>query len=130
MPIKPKHPCNFVGCPNLTNKRFCKEHEKLEIQKYEQSRLSSTQRGYDKTWSRYRKAFLSRNPLCIECEKQGRLTPATDVDHIKPVTGPNDPGFWDEKNLRSLCHECHSRKHAKEGRRWGRANNNDSNVTS
>lgn len=28
MPRKPKRPCSFPGCPNLTDGRFCEEHEK------------------------------------------------------------------------------------------------------
>ena len=33
MPMKPKRPCSFPGCPNLTDRRFCPEHEKLEAQR-------------------------------------------------------------------------------------------------
>jgi hypothetical protein len=60
---------------------------------------------------------LSRNPLCVECERQGRITPATVVDHIIPHKG-NLELFWDEDNLQALCKPCHDRKTAKEGR-WG-----------
>lgn len=35
---------------------------------------------------------------------------ATEVDHIIPVTGPDDPLFWEESNHQPLTHECHSRK--------------------
>lgn len=35
MPKRPKRPCSYPGCPNLTDKRFCPEHEKLEAQRYE-----------------------------------------------------------------------------------------------
>lgn len=34
----------------------------------------------------------------------------TDVDHIIPVDGPDDPRFWDPENHQSLCHACHSAK--------------------
>ena len=37
MPMKPKRPCSFPGCPNLTDRRFCPEHEKLEAQRYERN---------------------------------------------------------------------------------------------
>ena len=41
--------------------------------------------------------------------KEGKLTPATVVDHIVPHRG--DPRlFWDEKNWQPLCKECHDRK--------------------
>ena len=29
MPRKPKRPCSYPGCPNLTDGRFCEEHSKL-----------------------------------------------------------------------------------------------------
>ena len=35
MPRKPKRPCSFPGCPNLTDGRFCEEHEKQENRRYE-----------------------------------------------------------------------------------------------
>ena len=66
-------------------------------------------RGYDARWRRARKAFLQRHPLCAECMKEGKLTPATVVDHIVPHRG--DPRlFWDEKNWQPLCKDCHDRK--------------------
>jgi 5-methylcytosine-specific restriction endonuclease McrA len=33
-----------------------------------------------------------------------------DLDHIHPVTGPDDPAFYDPANHQSLCHACHSAK--------------------
>lgn len=53
---------------------------------------------------------LRREPLCRECWVHGRVTEATQVDHIVPLAegGTNDPD-----NLQSLCHSCHSRKTAK-----------------
>ena len=35
MPRKPKRPCSYPGCPNLTDGRFCPEHEKNEAKRYE-----------------------------------------------------------------------------------------------
>ncbi len=66
-------------------------------------------RGYDARWRRMRKAFLQRHPLCVECMKEGKVTPATVVDHIVPHRG--DPRlFWDVKNWQPLCKGCHDRK--------------------
>ena len=45
MPRKPKHPCSYPGCPKLTDKRFCEEHEKLSNSNYEKyGRDKSTRR--------------------------------------------------------------------------------------
>lgn len=61
--------------------------------------------------------FLRAYPLCAECERQGRVAPATVVDHIIPHKGNYDL-FWDMSNWQSLCKPCHDRKTAREGR-WG-----------
>jgi hypothetical protein len=54
-------------------------------------------------WKRLRKVKLLRNPLCEDCRK-----PARDVDHVKSINAGGDALALE--NLRSLCHECHSRK--------------------
>lgn len=66
-------------------------------------------RGYDSRWRKARAAFLQRNPLCNECMKHGRLTPATVVDHVIPHRG-DQKLFWDEDNWQALCKRCHDRK--------------------
>jgi 5-methylcytosine-specific restriction protein A len=77
-------------------------------------RSTPADRGYNARWRRYSTEYRNRNPLCVECMKRGKLTPVIGgmgcVDHIVPVTGPDDPLFWDESNHQSLCHTCHSRK--------------------
>jgi 5-methylcytosine-specific restriction protein A len=61
-----------------------------------------------KEWQLLRKMKLQRNPLCEQCLLEGRRTRATDVDH---VIGINHGGpALDIRNLRSLCHSCHSIK--------------------
>ncbi|WP_343073149.1 HNH endonuclease signature motif containing protein [Salicibibacter cibarius] len=63
--------------------------------------------------------FLRRNPLCVHCEEDGLLTPATEVDHIVPHKGDKEL-FWDsENNWQSLCKSCHSIKTNKEMDRHG-----------
>ena len=66
-------------------------------------------RGYDARWRKARLAYLQRHPLCVECQKEGRLTPATVVDHIIPHRG-DQKLFWDESNWQSLCAACHNHK--------------------
>jgi len=67
-------------------------------------------RWYDTTrWRRAAKAFLADpdNALCALCQKIGRDTPATIVDHKKPHKG--DYGlFWDQENWQGVCAPCHS----------------------
>ena len=42
MPRKPKRPCSYPGCPNLTEGQYCKEHEaaaRRQYNKYERLSL-------------------------------------------------------------------------------------------
>ena len=63
----------------------------------------------EKRSSSARENFLQKHPLCEECRKDGRLTPATVVDHIIPHRGDSKL-FWDEHNWQPLCKDCHDRK--------------------
>lgn len=60
------------------------------------------------TWRKARKHYLSAHPFCEECLRSGRHTPATVVDHIKPINQGGAP--LDESNLQSLCSACHNKK--------------------
>lgn len=124
MPKRPFKPCNVPGCKNLIehSKKFCLEHEEKErAMRRENNRLrvSSSNRGYDSKWRKYRVRFLRKNPLCVLCKEEGKITPATDVDHVIPVIGPSDSLFWDESNHQALCHSCHSKKTASENGGFG-----------
>jgi len=114
MPWKPKTICSYPGCQTLTHDRYCDEHKK-QVTK-EQNQKSS--KLYTYQWRRTSKAFLKEHPLCVHCEKEGRLTPATEVDHIIPHGG-NRKLFWDRKNWQSLCKSCHSKKTAEEDGGFG-----------
>lgn len=71
-------------------------------------RLNAAARGYcSAKWRRFRAAKLADDPVC---QSGGCPEPATDVDHIREVNGPNDPLFFERANVQSLCHSCHSKK--------------------
>ena len=103
MPSKPKRPCRQPGCPNLSHDVYC------EIHRVQYARESASARGYDARWRAARKRYLRRYPLCVECQRKGKLIPATVVDHILPHRGDEEL-FWDVNNWRSLCKSCHDRK--------------------
>ena len=64
MPRKPKHPCSYPGCPKLTDKRFCEEHEKLSNSNYEKyGRDKSTKKRYGRAWKRIRDKYAAEHPL-------------------------------------------------------------------
>lgn len=107
MPYKPAAPCRHQGCANLTHNKYCEEH--MQSNKRIDTRESSSQRGYNGKWRKRRKLYLSKHPLCVKCERAGKLTTATVVDHIVPHRG-NEVLMWDEDNWQALCKPCHDNK--------------------
>jgi 5-methylcytosine-specific restriction protein A len=75
---------------------------------------SSTERGYGSRWQRLRWHVLRTQPLCRPCFADGRVTAATEVDHIRPKV---DGGGDEIDNLQPICRRCHADKSAREGRR-------------
>jgi len=67
-----------------------------------------------KDWKITRKMVLDNEPLCRHCRKVGKLTPATEVDHIVPLISVGSKGATDPANLQPLCKKCHSTKTALE----------------
>ena len=60
--------------------------------------------------------ILRREPRCAICLQAGRLTAATEVDHVVPL---ELNGTDDDDNLQGLCHDCHAEKTAAEQRARG-----------
>ena len=121
MSIKAKRPCSIPGCPELTdghNSRCSQHQQQSQHQHKPKTNITSNQKGYTYRWQIYTKWYKNHNPLCRVCKEKNPsvLTPTKDVDHIIPVTGPDDPLFWVYSNHQPLCHSCHSKKTAQERR--------------
>lgn len=116
MAMKPQRFCRHPGCRSLTTDRsgYCSVHRVLARQ-YDRYRGTPSQRGYGYRWRKYRDQFLVEHPACEKCWAE----PSKDVDHIIPVSGPNDPLFWEPSNHQALCHCCHSQKTASENGGFG-----------
>lgn len=72
-------------------------------------------------WQKLRRDVLSSCPLCVRCQEEGVLTPATDVHHIVPVDDAMSMEerrvlMFDRHNLQALCHRCHVLTHTEMGR--------------
>jgi 5-methylcytosine-specific restriction enzyme A len=80
--------------------------------KLPEQKRNSNAMGYNYKWQQFRKAFLFKNPLCNECRKTGKVTIATEVDHIIPHRGDTKL-FWKTGNHQSLCKPHHSAKTAR-----------------
>lgn len=120
MPAAPNRPCRAPGCPALVSGRlkkgYCEAHSELRSNwaKRDDKAGSTTQRGYGHDWRKLRARILRRDRhLCQQCLREGRVTEATDVDHIvSKAAGGTDA----EANLQSLCRDHHLAKTAREGR--------------
>ena len=110
MPRKPKKPCAYPGCPNLTDTKYCETHKQYEPPAhFGKSGENAFYRSSG--WKAKRKSFLDEHPFCVMC---GR--PASIVDHVVPIRQGGEP--LDDDNLQSLCWSCHSRKSIKDGSRY------------
>lgn len=129
MPWAPKHPCGHPGCRELTDARVCDTHRKQERREYDHERKDDPYRKIysSKRWRTIRALHLADEPLCRDCAKAGRIVAATMVDHITPMKQGGEA--FDDANLQSLCHPCHSAKSIRDGSRYGGAPNNDDEPT-
>ncbi len=111
MPRKPKRPCRYQSCPNLTDGVYCEQHKSLVDQTYNKyQRDKDSNKRYGRAWKRIRDRYVSAHPLCERCKADGRIVPVQEVHHILPL---NQGGTNVESNLISLCHSCHMKIHGK-----------------
>lgn len=67
---------------------------------------STTARGYGSDWARLSKRIRTERPLCQVCQAQGKVTAATEVHHLLPIT--LSPHLrLEPTNLLSVCRVCH-----------------------
>lgn len=95
-----------------------REHKRERAREWQRTRKDGDiQRLYrSKRWRALREVVLARFPACVYCRREGRVTPSTVVDHVKPHR--RDMAlFWDLDNLHGLCTTCHSSAKQREERR-------------
>ncbi len=109
MPTRAPRNCTRSGCKGLVREGICSQ---CGSRSGADKRASAAKRGYGGTWRRVRRMVLNEQPLCVECQRNGRVTIATDVHHVTPL---RDGGENAADNLEPLCHSCHSRVTARGG---------------
>jgi 5-methylcytosine-specific restriction protein A len=71
-------------------------------------------RRHSSRWEALRQQVLRADWYCVACAAAGRVSYATEVDHIVPRTRGGADAL---ENLQGLCRACHARKTGREGRR-------------
>lgn len=126
MPQRAPRACVVPGCSQVAvSGQWCEEHAGQRQLRGGDERLSAARRGYDHHWRKLRRIILSRRPLCSDpfhVHKDNReVVLATDVHHVVPLSSAASRRELNrDENLMPLCHSCHSRITAGEGR-GGRA---------
>lgn len=86
--------------------------DKERRREYQKTRDPSRQEFYRSTlWRDFRAAILAERPLCVVCEKAGRVTAATVLDHIQEVADRPDLAL-DPANVQPMCLHHHQSKSA------------------
>lgn len=105
MPRSAFKPCRFAGCGALTaHGTLCDLHKPM-VETCDDRRAGSSRRGYDRHWRNLRAWYIRRHPVC---EWSGCREPASQVDHIVPLSRGGAKS--DLANLQSLCRRHHSIK--------------------
>ncbi len=115
--------CKQWGCPNFNTNRngYCdecnakyraKHPEKYNsdgTRKYEENRPSVRARGYDYSWEKFRRRFLSLHPVCAICG-----APAQCVDHKTMTARQMMDAFgefvYNDEDYQALCFRCNTIK--------------------
>lgn len=73
-------------------------------------------KAYNNTvWRRIRESYMHEHPICEECLKKGKITPAEDIHHKKSPFQKGEINYsllLDYGNLMAVCKECHGNIHA------------------
>ena len=93
MPWKPKKPCAYPGCRELTVNRYCEQHQKLMDKRYDAyERSPVVKKRYGRAWKRIRDRYIGKHPLCEMCLKttrplrQRRCTISVPSPAVAPMT--------------------------------------------
>lgn len=112
MPWASRPYCLAAGCRERVTGGYCATHQRTTTTVRDRWRGSAASRGYDSRWVKLRNWFMSQpdNQLCRLCLAEGRVTRATDADHIVPFAGLDDPRRLDPSDLQPICRPHHRAK--------------------
>jgi len=110
-----KQICRKPGCTALIDAPgYCQQH-KTSSGAWSHDGKTAAQRGYGYAWSKLRRQVMMRDQgLCQPCLALGRVTLATECDH---VIGKAQGGSDSLDNAQAICSQCHKDKTAIENGR-------------
>jgi 5-methylcytosine-specific restriction enzyme A len=114
MPTSARHACAVSGCGVLLGRgegSRCVAHRPANSWARDRP-VPVRIRG--RQLQRLRAALFDRSPLCVACDRAGRVTVATIRDHVIPLA---EGGRDVERNVQALCQTCSDAKTADEARR-------------
>jgi 5-methylcytosine-specific restriction protein A len=105
MPSAPPKPCSHPGCGVLVRDGTgrCPKHPRADWRK----KVDAPKRMTGRKLQAARARLFTANPLCVECDKHGRVRLATQRDHRVPLS---EGGADDDSNVQGLCDDCHEEK--------------------
>lgn len=109
-PQASKKPCTYPLCPSLTTGGRCEQHKRPAWEGNNASKRVFKGRSLQ----RERDRLFSANPLCVECERMGRVSVAVIRDHVMPL---GEGGEDVRENTQGLCKACSDKKSQQEARR-------------
>lgn len=118
MPGRPARPCTHIGCTALSRDGTgrCTDHPKPAWGK----KVDTPKRISGRKLQRLREALFREQPLCVACQAAGRTTPATQRDHITPLSETRQDEATNV-GMQALCKPCHEAKtKAEQAARGGR----------
>ena len=112
MPMSAPKPCSQPGCGVLVRDGTgrCPKHKREAWAKPP----TATKRVTGRKLQTMRASLFRRQPLCAECQRHGRVSSATQRDHIIPLA---EGGADDDDNVQGLCRDCHDVKSKQESAR-------------
>lgn len=104
MPTRALRPCAAPNCAALVTRGYCAAHGH-RTRTLERWRGSSTERGYDAAWRRFRAWFIQQpeNVMCADCKQEF----TQEVHHVKKLRDFPELRL-NPANCRGLCKACHS----------------------
>lgn len=91
------------------------QRKKRPTDKKETDMRELRRKAYNNTaWRKMRDTYLHEHPICEECLKKGKITPAEDIHHKKSPFKGGDINYGlllDYDNLMAVCKKCHQAIH-------------------